>query len=68
MVLEVGLKPITLLGRELIVMPAHHRQEAAVPAAKRIDIPPCGQEVMVDDPYHMKTISNDLGVRKVFAD
>src|ERR1700739_1406320 len=46
---------------------AHQREQAAVARARRIDLPPAGQEMMIDKPDDMETIGHDLGLGKMLA-
>jgi hypothetical protein len=49
-------------------MPAHQREQPAVAAGRRIDFPPAGQEVVVDDAADMEAIGHDAGMGEVPAD
>ena len=42
---QVGAEPLLLNGVEVVAMPAHEREQTAVPAAGRVYVPPTGQEL-----------------------
>ena len=65
---QVGQQSQFLLGFEIVAMPAHQRHQSAVLGADRIDLPPAGQEVVVDQADHMEPVGHDQRVGEVFSD
>jgi hypothetical protein len=49
-------------------MPSHQREQTAVFGTDRIDLPPAGQEVVVDETDYMKPIGDDHGLGEVSFD
>ena len=49
-------------------MAPHQREQAAVLGGHRIDLSPAGQEVMIDEPDHVKTVGHDDRLGKMLSD
>ena len=49
-------------------MAPHQREQAAVLGANRIDLSPAGQEVVIDEPDHVKTVGHDDRLGKMLSD
>src|ERR1017187_4999378 len=52
----------------MVAMTAQQREQAAVLAADRVQVPPTGQEVVVDDADDMEAIGHDACVGEVQVD
>ena len=49
-------------------MAPHQGKESAVPGADAVEVPPAGQEVVIDDADHMEAVGHDACVGKVQPD
>jgi hypothetical protein len=64
--IEVGLQLFGLAGLEMVAMPTHQGKQTAVLGSHRVDLPPAGYEVQVDQPDDMKPVGDDAGIREMF--
>src|SRR5689334_8642692 len=65
--LKVGLQLGALLGLEIVAMTPHERKQAAMLGAGGVNLPPAGQEMVVDQANDVEAIGHDLGLGKMFA-
>ncbi len=56
---QIGQQAKALIGFEVVPMPSHQREQTAVLAARRIDLSPAGQEVVVDEPDDVEAIGDN---------
>ena len=63
---QVGQQFHLLIGLGVVAMTAHQLDQATMFGSHRVDLPPAGQEVVVDEPDDMETIGHDQGLGKCF--
>ena len=66
--MEIGAELNLLIGLEVVAVPAHQRDQAAVFTAHRVDLSPASQEVVVDEADDVKPVGDDEGVGQMLAD
>lgn len=62
---EVGRQTVSLTGFEVVLMAPYQREQGAVFGPGRIDVPPTGQQMMVDEVDHVKPVGDNDGLGEV---
>jgi hypothetical protein len=66
--IKIGLQLDGLFRLEIVTMAAHQREQAAMFGSSGVDVPPAGQEVVIDEADDMEAIGDDPGLGEVLAD
>lgn len=56
-----------LFGLQMVRMPSHEGQQAALPRASRIEVAPTGQKVLVNEANDVEAIGHNARVGEMFA-
>src|SRR5689334_8521803 len=64
---EVALQLGFLVRIEVMAVPPHQREQAAMLGSEGIDFPPTSQELMVDEADDVETVGHNLGLGKMLA-
>jgi hypothetical protein len=62
---QIGCQADFLLGFEIVAVAAHEAEQAAVLAGDRIDLPPGGQKMLIDEADDVEAVGDDTGVGEV---